>query len=191
MTRPIRVRTSWRRWVRVVAGAGALAALLSAATARPSADAAATPRLDWLFDAQVTSTARIGNTLYVGGWFKTMRPASAPIANHLHEVNAATGAVVPSLIPPANGSVTAITPDGAGGYYIAGVFTNIGSNRVVHILATGAVDPAFNVSGVIVGTISELVRVGPSLVAGGTFLHVDGVFRPLFALDPATGALSS
>lgn len=165
--------------------------LVGAATVRLGAEPSATPPLDWLFDRTVTSTARIGNTLYVGGWFKTIRPAAAPIANHFHELNATTGAVVPSIIPPANGSVTALTPDGTGGYYLAGAFTNIGSNRVVHIMANGAVDPAFNVPGVISGTISALVRVGPSLVAGGTFLHVDGVFRPLFAMNPVTGELSS
>jgi len=155
------------------------------------AEPSSTPRLDWLFDGQVTSTARIGNTLYVGGWFRTIRPASAPTANAFYAMAPTTGALVPSIMPAANSSITALTPDGSGGYFIAGRFTNIGSARVAHILADGTVDPAFQFPHVIDGVITQLARVGPSLVAGGNFLHVDAVFRPLFAMNPVTGALSS
>ena len=167
-----------------------LAALLTWSGASLTAEPSATPRLDWLFDRSVTSVARIGNTLYVGGWFRTIRPASAPTANTFYAVAPATGALVPSIIPPANASITALTPDGSGGYFIAGRFTNIGSARVAHILADGSIDPAFQFPHVIEGVITSLVRVGPSLVAGGNSLHVDSVFRPLFAMNPVTGALS-
>jgi len=101
-----------------------------------------------------------------------------------------TGALVPSIVPAANSSITALTPDGSGGYFIAGRFTNIGTARVAHVLADGSVDPAFQFPHVIEGVITSLVRVGPSLVAGGYSLHVDSVFRPLFAMNLATGALS-
>ena len=167
-----------------------LVALVAWGGERMTAEPAATPRLDWLFDRSVTSTARIGNTLYVGGGFRTIRPASAPTANAFYATAPATGALVPSIMPAANGSITAMTPDGSGGYFIAGRFTNIGSARVAHILADGSVDPAFQFPHVIEGVITNLVRVGPSLVAGGTFLHVDSVFRPLFAMNPVSGALS-
>ncbi len=183
---------TWAARRRAVALAlfGAVAAALLGSGARLGAAPSATPRLDWLFDRQITATARIGNTLYVGGWFRTIRPASAPLADHLYAVSPTTGALVPSIIPPANGTVTAMTPDGGGGYFIAGRFTNIGTARVAHLLADGTVDPAFQFAGVIEGTITQLVRVGPSLVAAGNFLHVDSVFRPLFAMNPVTGALS-
>ncbi len=167
-----------------------LAALLTWSGANLTAEPSATPRLDWLFDRSVGSVARIGNTLYVGGWFRTIRPASAPAANTFHAVAPATGALVPSIIPAPNDSITALTADGSGGYFVAGRFTNLGSPRVAHILADGSVDPVFQFPHVIEGVITSLVRVGPSLVAAGNFLHVDSVFRPLFAMNPATGALS-
>ncbi len=167
-----------------------LAALLTWSGASLTAEPSSTPRLDWLFDRSVTSVARIGNTLYVGGWFRTIRPASAPTANAFYAVAPTTGAVVPSIIPAANGSITALTPDGGGGYFIAGRFTNIGSARVAHVLADGSVDPAFQFPHVIEGVVTNLSLVGPSLVASGNFLHVDSVFRPLFAMNPVTGALS-
>ncbi len=165
-------------------------ALITWSGAKITAEPSATPRLDWLFDRSVTSVARIGNTLYVGGWFRTIRPASAPTANTFHAVAPVTGALVPSIMPAPNASITALTADGSGGYFVAGRFTNLGSPRVAHILADGSVDPAFQFPHVIEGAITSLVRVGPSLVAAGTFLHVDSVFRPLFAMNPVTGALS-
>ena len=168
----------------------ALLALVLSSGARIAAEPSPTPQIDWLFDGAIKATARLGNTLYVGGWFRTIRPVSAPLANHFYAVSPVTGAQVPSIIPAANGSVTAILADGNGGYFIAGRFTNIGSAKVAHILADGTLDPAFQFVGAIDGTITHLVRAGPSLVAGGTFVHVDSVFRPMFAMNPVTGALS-
>ncbi len=169
----------------------AVAALLLASGVRIAAEPSATPRLDWLFDARVATTARVGNRLYVGGQFRKAWPASSPTANHFSALSPTTGALVPSIIPAANGSVTAVLLDGSGGYFIAGRFTNIGTAKVAHILADGALDPAFQFPHVIEGVITQLARVGPSLVAAGTLLHVDAVFRPLFAMNPVTGALSS
>ncbi len=169
----------------------AVLALLLATGARIGAEPSATPRLDWLFDARVAATARVGNRLFVGGQFRKAWPASSPTANHFSALSPTTGALVPSIIPAANGSVTAVLPDGSGGYFIAGRFTNIGTAKVAHILADGALDPAFQFPHVIEGVITQLARVGPSLVAAGTFLQVDAVFRPLFAMNPVTGALSS
>ena len=169
----------------------AMLALLLATGARIAAEPSATPRLDWLFNSTTNATARVANRLYVGGQFRNARPTSAPTANHFSALSPTTGALVPSIVPAANGSITAILPDGSGGYYIAGRFTNIGTAKVAHILADGALDPAFQFPHVIEGVITQLARVGPSLVAAGTFLHVDAVFRPLFAMNPVTGALSS
>ncbi len=168
----------------------AMAALLLASGARIAAEPSATPIIDWHFTNAVFSTARAGNKLYVGGLFPTARPSPERFETLLYEVSPATGAVVPSVIPYVNNTVTAILADGSGGYYIAGRFTNIGNAKVAHILSDGTVDPAFQFRGAIEGSITQLVRAGPSLVAGGRFLHVDGVFRPLFAMNPATGALS-
>ena len=184
---------TWAARRRAVALAlfGAVAAALLGSGARLGAAPSPTPRLDWLFDARVATTARVGNRLYVGGQFRKAWPTSSPTVNHFSALSPATGALVPSIIPAANGSVTAVLPDGSGGYFIAGRFTNIGTGKVAHILSDGTVDPAFQFPNVIEGVITQLARVGPSLVAAGTFLQVDAVFRPLFAMNPVTGALSS
>ncbi len=168
-----------------------MAVLLLAGGARMAAEPSSTPRIDWHFTNAVFSTARAGNKLYVGGVFPTARPSPERLETFIYELSPATGAVVPSLMPYANNTITAILADGSGGYFIAGRFTSIGSAKVAHVLANGTVDPAFQFRGVIEGSITQLARSGPTLVAGGRFLHVDGVFRPLFAMDPATGALSS
>lgn len=74
MTAEIHVPTTarrtaaWRRrWVHLAAPLIALTVLAIANGARLKAAPSPTPRLDWLFDGSVATTARIGNTLYVGG----------------------------------------------------------------------------------------------------------------------------
>ncbi len=167
--------------------------------ARLTAAPAATPRLDWLFDGQVAATARIGNTLYVGGGFRYVAPVAGN-TGHLVGVSAVTGAVAPG-VPAVNGSVLALEPDGAGGWFVSkATEINQGSALVAtvveHRRADGTLDPVFS-SSAIAGTFRRLARVGPSLVvAPGTFaafygsLTVGGTERRVVALDPTTGALS-
>jgi len=68
-----------------------MAALLLASGVRISAEPSSTPRLDWVFDNQVTGTARIGNTLYAGGWFTSVAPAAGELSR-LFELSPSTGA---------------------------------------------------------------------------------------------------
>ena len=98
--------------------------LLLASGATIAAEPSSTPTLDWLFDAPVNATAHIGNTLFVGGAFTSAAPSSG-VLSQFFQLSPSTGAPVPGL-PAVNGAVTDITSDSAGGYYIAGYFTNIG-----------------------------------------------------------------
>ncbi len=185
-------------WLRAAAALLVLTGL-AAPAARLTAAPASTPLLDWLFDRPVAATARVGNTLYVGGDFRNVSPVSA-YTGHLVGVSAVTGALA-SGVPNVPAMVFAVEPDGSGGWFVARAteplaLSALVSSAVVHMRADGSIDPAFSASA-ITGTYRRLARVGPSLVvAPGTLagfygsLRVAGVERPLVALDPATGALS-
>src|SRR5437867_845512 len=61
-----------------------------------------------------------GNTLYIGGDFNQVGPATG----HGVPLDAATGQPF-SGFPKVNGSVNAVVPDGSGGWYIGGSFTAV------------------------------------------------------------------
>ncbi len=183
------------------AGVAVLAALLLVMSAgvRLAAEPSATARFDWLFNSFLSSTTRIGNTLYVAGEFIHVAPTSGTLSPFF-QLSSATGAAVPGL-PTVNNYVTAIAADGAGGYYVSGVFTNIGSAgpiiggqpsrwRTAHVLANGSVDAAFQPQ--FGGDVGGMLRVGPSLVVfGKLFVNGGATARELLAVNPVTGALSA
>ena len=182
------------------AGVAVLAALLLVMSAgvRLEAEPSATPRFDWLFNSFLSSTTRIGNTLYVAGQFTHVAPTSGTLSPFF-QLSSTTGAALTGL-PTVNNFVSAIAADGAGGYYVSGGFTNIGSAgpvfagqpslwRTAHVLANGSVDAGFQPQ--FGGEVGGLLRVGPSLVAfGRLFVNGGATARTLLAVDPVTGALS-
>jgi hypothetical protein len=96
-------------------------------------------------------------------------------------------------MPAVNDRVLAIAPDGAGGVYIGGMFTQVGTSarsKAAHILADGTVDPAWN-PGPASGYVTALAVYGTTVYMGGTFLTVGGADRPRLASVDATGAVSS
>lgn len=166
-----------RQTTRLAAAATLLAVVLSGlgAGAAPSP----TPVLDWLFTGQVSNTTRIGNTLYGGGSFVSAGPAAGTLS-HLFQLSPITGAPLAGL-PEVNGSVRVLAPDGAGGFYLAATFTNVGSAgltcpgvpsqmRTARVLAGGAVDAGFKAQ--FGGDVLAMLRAGPSLVVAGR-LDVD------------------
>ncbi|MCC6992240.1 MAG: PQQ-binding-like beta-propeller repeat protein [Acidobacteria bacterium] len=164
-----------------------LLAVAALAGPRVLAAPSSTPRLDWVVDGIVWSTARVGNTLYVGGDFKNVVPASGRLGSFF-ALSPVTGAVVPSGVPRLAFDPFSIAPDGSGGYYISGAPTGAQASQgtLVHVRADGVIDPQFQPPpGTLLG---KMARVGGSLVIGG-FLRVNGVDRPLIALDATTGAL--
>ncbi len=154
-------------------------ALITWGTAKVAAGPSPTPRLDWLFDGEVSTTTRIGNTLYVGGAFTGVAPRSAALGTWV-PLSTTSGAARPGL-PSINGLVSVVEPDGSGGYYLAGRFSNAGAGGLAHIRSDGTVDPAFQPQISAPFSVPRLVRVGASLI-------VAGLTTPLRALDPVTGA---
>src|SRR5712671_5660373 len=81
----------------------------------------------------VNSVVRSGSTLYVGGNFTSVGAttgAGAPI-------DASSGLAV-SGFPVVAGQLTAVVPDGTGGWFIGGLFTSVGGvarSNLAHVLA--------------------------------------------------------
>lgn len=183
------------------AGVVVLAALVlvTLAGVQLGAEPSSTPRLDWLLNRFVSSTTRLGNTLSVAGEFTAVAPTSGTLSPFF-QLSSTTGAALAGL-PTVNDSVSALAADGAGGSYVSGRFTNIGSARPVfagqpspwrtaHVLANGSVDPAFQPQ--FGGEVGGMLRVGPSLIVfGRLFVNGGTTARELLAVNPVTGVLSA
>src|SRR3712207_6622973 len=129
--------------VGVLLGAGSLALLPAApalADSAPVGGASAagptTVTADALPTVQIDgvawSQAVVGNTVYVGGSFRSARPAGAPAGtqetprSHLLAYDIRTGALITSFAPVLNGQVLTVTasPDGSR-IYVGGDFTEV------------------------------------------------------------------
>jgi len=137
----------------------------------------------YVTNGAVLSTAVSGNTLYVGGDFTQVGPATGGFV----PTDATTGAVIGGF-PKVNGGINAIASDGAGGWFIGGYFTTVGGlprSHLAHIrsdltVSAWAPDADFAVSAMAVG--------GASVYVGGDFTSVGGQPRNrIAAIDAATG----
>ena len=124
---------------------------------------------------KVSAIAKAGNTVYVGGNFDYIGPATGGAAL----LDPVTGAPS-SALPKIDGSVVAIAPDGAGGWYLGGNFHNVGGtphNYVAHVRADLSIDgwsPSVSTS------VRALAVSGSSVFIGGSGY--------LNAFDAASGA---
>src|SRR5688572_3472744 len=75
----------------------------------------------WVTNGQVNAIAREGGTVYIGGTFTHVGPATGGGV----PIDVASGALPPSF-PKVDGIVHAVASDGAGGWYIGGAFTAVG-----------------------------------------------------------------
>lgn len=158
-----------------------------------AASAAADPqtpsRLNWVTNGEVRAAVQVGNTLYVGGTFTRVAPRSGVLGS-LFGMSATAGDLTGPL-PFVDGTVNAVEPDGAGGYYIGGVFTTVGGvarARLAHLLPDGSVDPVFAPT-LPNGEVRAIRRGAALLFVGGDLGDVNGAPRGnLVALNPITGA---
>jgi len=98
-------------------------------------------------------------------------------------------------MPTTNDLVYAIAPDGAGGVYIGGAFTQltpagggpaVNRNYIAHVNADGAIDAAWNPSAN--SSVHALAVSGSTVYAGGWFSSIGGQTRyHIAALDATTG----
>lgn len=179
----------------------AVAGLIAAGLPLRSAVAGATPQADfWIANGPVYSTVLSGATLYIGGDFTYVGPQTGAGVT----VNTISG--VPDPFPNINGQVHAAAPDGAGGWYVGGEFTEVdGSStfsNLVHIIPNSGntqmiVDTSFKpVVSITSGTASvdALLVSGTTLYVGGTFDSIDDGSGPVtrnniaaFDTSPSTG----
>jgi hypothetical protein len=165
---------------------GFIALVVALAPAGFSARASFAQAVDqnlWVANGSVDAIARSGNTLYIGGLFNQVGPATGAGV----PINAATGVPVPGF-PKVAGIVRAVAPDGSGGWFIGGFFSAVGGiprANLAHILADNSVaawNPGAN-DGVI-----ALVVSGSLVYVGGVFTNVGGQPRNrIAALDASTG----
>ena len=171
-------------WARVAVGA-AFAIQLAAGAPAVSLAEIVRDQL-WVTDGEVRAVAYKDNKIFIGGAFSKVGPMTGGFATF----DAADGSSVPPFVGVA-GTVNAIIPDGAGGYYVGGSFTGIKGqlrNNIAHIDASGS---ATSWSPNVTGIVHALAIQGSTVYVGGAITQVDGQPRSnLAAIDAATGVLT-
>jgi hypothetical protein len=168
---------SMRRWKRTAALAAVMVAgLATLATAqhRPA------NALNWAFGGAVHTVTRAGRVAFVGGRFNAVAPRTHVTGGFVVlSVETSHRAMRNARV---HGNVNAIVSDGAGGWFVGGNFTFVGSERrpqIVHLLADGRVDSAW--TGRVNGRVLSLALVGPALYVGGEFTHAGSGASPAIA----------
>lgn len=146
----------------------------------------------WGANENVLDIARSGNTLYIAGSFRSVGETSGGLV----PVDAQTGELIRPF-PKVAGSVRAMIPDGAGGWYIGGEFTGVGGKPrscLAQIRADGTVtdwNPSITGSPGYIDppAVEALARHGDRIFVGGGFLEIGGQAHANFGcIDAATGA---
>ncbi|HYT39007.1 MAG TPA: hypothetical protein VEN99_05825, partial [Acidimicrobiia bacterium] len=178
-----------------------LLAGLAAVTAPAEADPAAVPAESWVTNGTVYAVSQVGTRLYVGGSFTQ----AGPNTGFGVALDPSTGAWAPAF-PKINGTVLVAVPDGAGGFYIGGDFSRVGTRsrhngaRIVPGAAAGTWDvTAWNpetdkpIRAIALSPTSNVAYIG------GDFSVAQGVARagvaavnsftgdPVLAFDPGAG----
>jgi urease beta subunit len=135
-------------------------------------------------NAPVRSVVSDGGTIYIGGDFTLVGPATGGAV----AIDAST-AFAQQPYPRVLGYVNAVAPDGSGGWYLGGTFTAVrGQPRtnLAHLDASGNVtswNPTANAQ------VYALAVSGGTVYAVGIFTSIGGKSRNyIAALDAATGA---
>ncbi|MBI5169569.1 MAG: hypothetical protein HZA61_08785 [Candidatus Eisenbacteria bacterium] len=178
--------TAVRRHASGAACLAFLATLISPALARAAAP------LDSVFttDGSVSAVATTGTRTFIGGTFSRVGPVTGNVLTFLPgNIDPAPGYRMVSA-PSLNVSlVYASIPDGAGGWFVGGHFSQWqGQTRqgLVHVLADGSLSPlapVFTGPSTLSG-VRALALVGTRLYVGGDFTTVNGQpCRPLLAFE--------
>jgi hypothetical protein len=147
------------------------------------------PLPTWAPNGRVEALLLDGDTLYVGGAFDQMGPATGSFAM----VDAANDTAFTTGARLRNTPQGRMEADGTGGWYVVG--GDFGRSildftpTIDHVLASGLVNPAWR-RPVLDAGVFHAARQGDRLFISGRFTTVNGTPRPgLAALDPITGAL--
>lgn len=156
-----------------------------AATPASATEPALAPVADhsvWGTNGRVVDIVSKGSTAWIVGGFDYVGPTTGRGVL----VNGTNGARLSNDANVLDDAVYASAPDGAGGYYLGGVFSRVGTfsrKGLVHILASGGVDTAFAPK--VTGTVQALAYTGNKLLVGGSLTNVNGSSAAnLIALNP-------
>jgi len=143
----------------------------------------------WVPDGPVNAIVVTNGTAYFAGDFSYVGPRTGPAAM-FDEASGQTFAGLPMIA----GLVKAVQPDGSGGWFIGGTFTNIGGTpitNVAHLHPNLALDRAWH-AGLVGSAVNALVLDGGSLYIGGSFSRLGGQpITGLGAVSALDGSLSS
>lgn len=146
--------------------------------------------------ANVLALSSDDATLYVGGFFDLFERLAGEgmVFNETTEEPVAVFPKVSTVGGGAPDTIYAAIPDGDGGWYIGGSFTNVGTTTqgsLAHITAAGVFDGAFNPTFTGAATIYtlELSPDGSLLYAGGSFLSGDEQYAAAF--NTADGSVAA
>ncbi len=143
---------------------------------------------NWEVNGSVHVIYATNNTVYVGGGFTSIHPSTSATGRGA-ALNIATGKANTSF-PFVNGVIWSAIPDGAGGVYIGGSFTEIGGivrKGLARINANGSLH-AWNPGQT--STIYAMVRHGDTLFVGGSFSSLGSQPRSyLGAISTTTGSV--
>ena len=153
------------------------------------------PIASWRIDGTGYATAVVGDTVYVGGDFATVRsPDGTSVAprSNLAAFDLNTGALRPAFQANTNGIVRSLVVSG-GNLVVGGSFTSIrgmARGRLAAVdLTTGAVSPALVAD--TNSNVYSLALGGGRLYVGGSYTTIRGVARSrLSALDAGTWAVT-
>ena len=178
-----------RRWLALGAGVMVTASGLSAAgwVAIPDIAGAltsTTPDSMWVANGRVQAIDQVGDRIYLGGQFNMVGP---PVG-HLAMTDRATGAVIGSPFE-VTGTVGTVVPDGAGGWYIGGTFTEVNGvarRNVARVASDGTVlewNPDLNFG------VESITTTPTRVIIGGLFTKARSASRlHLVAVDFVHGA---
>ena len=189
------------RFGTVAASLGAALVALSA----PAVAGAVTPNdvvvsadpADWtpnVLDGQVKAIAKIGNTMYVGGLFTTVKEpggADTPRSN-IFAFDATTGAIDPNFAPTLDREVDTLAAAPDGGLFVGGRFNTVNG------IATSSVPPPGSFTSCCAVTAASIVPAAvpfaavtfPCSVAGAVRAPLSGSREMLPTLVPP-GTLST
>jgi hypothetical protein len=180
------------RWSALIA-VGWAAATLGLTAPGALASFSTLPSSTWVTDGHVNAVAVADNHIFLGGAFTQVGPNTGD--GVAFDTSTLTR---DESFAAFNGPVDVTVPDGAGGFYVGGSFTEVGGQShpgVVHLLPGGAVDPSFTAA--VSGTggspaVQALALADGKLYIGGNFDHVDGeAHSDLGAVSATTGAVDS
>lgn len=148
----------------------------------------------YVTDGTVNAVLHNGATVYIGGDFSYVGPNTG----HGIGVNVSTAqaiALYPHIAGTGSNGIYAVVPDGAGGWYVGGDFSKVGTSAVanlVHINASRAVTAAFNPEPNGVVRALALSADKTTLYVGGEFTEIDGQPRNRLAqVNVADGSVTA